>query len=205
MANTGSLRSISHHVAPIKERVSLSIIYSKPQQKFFRMRYLFLGLAGASTVAVLLLNVGVGQTQYEITKLSAELNTLSQENQALSTQATHLKTPQNLYAEARELGMVSGSVAGSINIETGEVIHPPAAEKEEKLPVSLLQKPDAPVIPKIVKAAPVAEAKSEPVAEVAPLQVPVRVEVRKDDRSSWNPAQLNGGSIPAPAQKSPQP
>ncbi|RJT95889.1 hypothetical protein D6T65_16415 [Arthrobacter frigidicola] len=181
----------------------------------------------AALVAVLILNISVSSTQYELVQLRGQQVALSQENEALVQRLEDRGAPQNLAAAATKLGMVSSPTFGSVDVETGKVTGTPEPAKEGSAPEALIAAPevvtasDAPV--PAPPAAPEAAAEPEPApaaAEAAPAPAPAdaaegqaaeapaprgpAVELPEQARNAPGqaaaPERPAGGTIPGPAQ-----
>jgi hypothetical protein len=172
----------------------------------------------AALMVVLVLNISVSSSQYQLVQLKSEQSTLMKQNQDLTQQAQNYDAPQNLAAKAIELGMVPSAVKGQIDLSTlavsgkalpavkgaspGAVIAAPAvagqlsvvppASSNEPLAVRKSEgasNPAGPVAAAPGAAAPPAQAAVPP----APAPVPAAAQA----------AELHGGSVPAPQQKTP--
>lgn len=96
----------------------------------------------AALIAVLVLNISVSSTQYELVTLRDAQISLSQENQALTQQVENFEAPQNLAREAMELGMVASPGFGSIDVDSLKVTGNPEAAKEGSEPLALVSAPE---------------------------------------------------------------
>ena len=76
----------------------------------------------ATLAALLYLNIQMSDTSYEITRLEAQSQRLTEESQALAETNERLGTPQELSRQAREIGMVPVSDPAYIDLDTGEII-----------------------------------------------------------------------------------
>ena len=76
----------------------------------------------ATLAALLYLNIQMSDTSYEITRLEAQSQRLTEESQALAETDERLGTPQELSRQAREIGMVPVSDPAYIDLDTGEII-----------------------------------------------------------------------------------
>ncbi|GAA1147235.1 hypothetical protein [Nesterenkonia lutea] len=164
-------------------------------------------LALALTV-VLAVNIHVANSQYTVVQLQNEHRTLTQTNQALTEQVQHLESPQALSSAAVGLGMVMPAEAAAFDLGSGEVLGSAASADSGDRPSGFVATP----------AAPGDEA-------AAPLNVSENVtgapsgilgagalntlttspsgqngeEESTGTRSQFSSAELNGGTIPAPA------
>ncbi|WP_104054699.1 MULTISPECIES: hypothetical protein [unclassified Arthrobacter] len=161
--------------------------------------------------AVLLLNISVSSGQYQLVQLQNERTELAQRNEALTQQLENHQAPQVLAAEAAELGMVTSSTFGSIDLQTLAVTGDPVpAEEVEALPAlipapNVLTQPVAPAVTTTeAEAAPVAEsARAAEEREMAGAEQTAG-EAEAEPAPALQEADLNGGTIPVPVQRSGQ-
>ena len=162
--------------------------------------------------AVLLLNISVSSGQYQLVQLQNERTELAQRNEALTQQLENHQAPQVLAAEAAELGMVTSSTFGSIDLQTLVVTGDPVpAEEVEALPAlipapNVLTQPVAPAVTTAEEvAAPVAEsARAAEEREMAGAESTAAGEAEAEPAPALQEADLNGGTIPVPVQRSGQ-
>jgi hypothetical protein len=170
----------------------------------------------AALVAVLILNISVSSTQYELVQLRGQQVALSQENEALVQRLEDRGAPQNLAAAATKLGMVGSPTFGSIDLETAKVTGAPEAAKEGTVPEALIAAPEvvtaqdappapapAPVEPEPAPVEPVQEAPAAevPVPEVASAEVPAPAEAgAAAGELAGELAEELSGTIPGPEQ-----
>lgn len=211
----GNPRSLDRGVR--RERTPLSIVRSVPKKRrtpFVVMCFAMLALA---LVTVLVLNIQVSSAQYSLVSLKSTQSTLTKENQELTQQVQNFEAPQNLAAKATQLGMVASTVKGQIDLSTltvtgkatpalagasaGAVIPAPAVAGqlsvvppatageplENRAPAEAAGPADA-AVPDAGAAA-AGPGAAAAAAEAAATQAP--------------PVELNGGSVPAPEQRTP--
>lgn len=82
-------------------------------------------IAVATLMTMLILNVQMGDTSFEITRLQAQSQRLDEQEQALTERAHELDTPQQLATRAREIGMVPVNDPAYIDLATGDVVGNP--------------------------------------------------------------------------------
>ena len=167
---------------------------------------LVLGLA-----AVLLLNISVSSGQYELVQLQSQKAELTQRNEALTQEIENHQAPQVLAAAATELGMVSSPTFGTIDLQTLSVTGSPEAAKESDPAQQLIGAPSVLTQP-VTPAQPVAaEPAPEPVRAAESREEAAAREAAADPDGAAAPgpetgdapeAELNGGTIPAPVQRS---
>ncbi|MHA7277701.1 hypothetical protein ACX80O_14445 [Arthrobacter sp. Hz1] len=180
-------------------RTPLSLVPAGPARRRIPFAvFSMIALVGA-LVTVLMLNISVSSSQYELVELRNQQIALSQENQALTQQMEDLQAPQNLAAEARELGMVASPGFGSIDVDSMKIAGVPEAATKGGEPLALIAAPD---VFTATAAAPPAEAPSvetaaeDAAAEEGPAEVVEPISPAEQPQA----IELNGGSIPAPQQ-----
>ncbi|MBE8146430.1 hypothetical protein IOD13_08700 [Brevibacterium casei] len=96
---------------------------------------LCIGILVATLVAVLLLNIFISNTSYEIERLGAEKERLAEEKDRLVEDNSYRESPQNIAKAAEELGLVRDTSPEFLDAKTGKVIDaPPIDESGEKKP-----------------------------------------------------------------------
>ncbi|MCT9871722.1 hypothetical protein [Paenarthrobacter aurescens] len=182
-----------------KARTPLSIVRSAPKRRTPFVVLCFVAMA-AALLTVLVLNISVSTAQYQLVQLKAEAATLNKENQDLTQRKQNFEAPQNLAAKAAELGMVSSTVKGQIDLNTMTVTGKATPAVKGDTPAAQLAPPAVAgmldVVPSVTTKDPLEnlkpvtpEAPVTPAAPVSPAAAP--------------PVDLNGGSVPAPQQKAP--
>jgi cell division protein FtsL len=182
-----------------KARTPLSVVRSVPKKRRAPFVVLCFGMLAVALIAVLVLNISVSTAQYQLVKLRSDQTALTKQNQDLTQQVQNFQAPQNLAAKASELGMVASSGKGQIDLSTLTVSGSakPAANEDSAgaviaapaVPGQLNIVPPASTNEPLESRKPVAEEAATPVAAPAAAAKPAPV--------------LNGGTIPAPAQKVP--
>lgn len=198
-------------------RTSLSVVPAGPARRRVPFAVFCFAVLVAALGCVLVLNISVSGGQYDIVKLRGEQVALAQQNEKLTQQLENRQAPQNLAAEAAQLGMVVSPSVGSIDLETMKVSGDPQAAKEGSAPSQLVERPELPV-----QALPPAEAEAgaeAPVEAEAPAPAEKAAEAERPaveqkraseqlsaggDEKAFSPEELNGGTIPAPKQKTGQ-
>ncbi|MBP2217403.1 hypothetical protein [Arthrobacter sp. CAN_C5] len=182
-------------------RTPLSLVPAGPARRRIPFAvFSMLALVGA-LVTVLMLNISVSSSQYELVDLRNQQIALSQENQALTQQMEDLQAPQNLAAEARELGMVASPGFGAIDVDSMKIAGTPEAATKGGEPLALIAAPDVSTTSGAAAGAPAADASAgdappAPVADEAPAEAEEPVIQSEQPQA----IELNGGSIPAPQQ-----
>lgn len=181
-------------------RTPLSLVPAGPARRRIPFAvFSMLALVGA-LVTVLMLNISVSSSQYELVDLRNQQIALSQENQALTQQMEDLQAPQNLAAEARELGMVASPGFGAIDVDSMKIAGSPEAATKGGEPLALIAAPD--VSTSNAAGSPAAESSVEDEPAPAAAEESEVAEAEEPVVPSEQPQaiELNGGSIPAPQQ-----
>ncbi|WP_255768435.1 hypothetical protein [Pseudarthrobacter sulfonivorans] len=193
-----------------KERTPLSVVRSAPKKRRAPFVVMCFALLAVALVAVLVLNISVSTSQYQLVELRSKQSTLTKQNQDLTQQLQNFEAPQNLAAKATDLGMVASTVKGQIDLSTltvtgkatpavkgaaaGAVIPAPAvAGVLTVVPPVTASEPSASRKPATEDAAAAAAAAAAAPA-AAPTAAPAPPVPAVD---------LHGGSVPAPEQKVP--
>ncbi|WP_427019124.1 hypothetical protein ACQCSX_00390 [Pseudarthrobacter sp. P1] len=198
-------------VAPAEEsspgrklRTPLSLVVSPPRRRRAPFVVMCFGILVAALMTVLVLNVQLSSGQYELVQLKAAQADLVKTNQDLASQEQNAGAPQNLVARAVGMGMVTSSNTGQINADTKAITGNPMPALATPEQQAVIPSPDVnagdhapePVEP----VAPGGPAKSgEDGTAAAAGQAGVQAPAMAPEPA---PApDLNGGTIPAPAQK----
>ncbi|GAB4100413.1 hypothetical protein [Sinomonas halotolerans] len=181
-------------------RAPLALVRTSPVRRRAPFAIFCLGVLAAALVGVLVLNISVSTGQYELVQLRSEQLTLQKQNQDLTQRAQNHEAPQNLAARAAELGMVASTSKGQIDLATLAVTGKAKAAEKAAPQGAVIA---APAIPGQIDPVP-APITGEPLmarAEASPGPAPAPTQ-KKETRKTETEA-LNGGSIPAPAQRTP--
>ncbi|XAS68965.1 hypothetical protein V3C33_06765 [Micrococcaceae bacterium Sec5.7] len=190
-----------------KTRTPLSVVRSAPRKRRAPFVVLCFALLAVALMAVLVLNISVSTSQYDLVKLRTQQTTLTKENQDLTQQVQNFEAPQNLAAKASDLGMVASTVKGQIDLSTltvsgkatpavkgasaGAVIAAPAVSGQlNVVPPATSSDPPA-------RRTPVSDADAQAPAAASPARAPVAAP------PAVPAVDLHGGSVPAPDQKAP--
>ncbi len=192
-----------------KERTPLSVVRSAPKKRRAPFVVMCFALLAVALMAVLVLNISVSTSQYQLVELRGKQSTLTKQNQDLTQQLQNFEAPQNLAAKAADLGMVASTVKGQIDLSTLAVTGKATPAVKGGAAVAVIPAPAVAGVLTVVPPAstsepllnrkPVAEAPAQAAAApAAPAEVPAAVP------SPPVPAvELHGGSVPAPEQKVP--
>ena len=96
---------------------------------------------------LLFLNIQMSETSYQITRLEAQSQRLTEEKQGLSETHDRLGTPQELERQAREIGMVPVTDPAYVDLDTGQVIGETAPEAQTEGNPDLGEVPAAVAVP----------------------------------------------------------
>ncbi|MDO5646182.1 MAG: septum formation initiator family protein [Dermabacter sp.] len=110
--------------APAPSRRPALALVARPQTQRSTLPFTILVsliLAGA-LVAMLLLNIAMSNTSYELTRLQGQSQSLAEQRQGLEERAETLGTPQELERRAREIGMVPAGEVAYIDLASGTII-----------------------------------------------------------------------------------
>ncbi len=191
-----------------RTRTPLSLVVSTPRRGRQQLLVIVFMVIVAALAVILAMSISVTKGQYELVTLKNHQADLIKANQTLEQEIAAKAAPQELVASAAALGMVPADSTGQIDVRNkkvsgtpqpakadtkGLVVIPPAdVDKPREVPASSL--PPAEAAPADTPANPAAaegkDEKAAPKAEKA-AQVPAK------------PAgpDLNGGTIPAPAEQ----
>ncbi len=182
-----------------KARTPLSVVRSAPRKRRAPFVVLCFGLLAVALIAVLVLNISVSTAQYQLVKLRSDQTALTKQNQDLTQQVQNFQAPQNLAAKASELGMVASTGKGQIDLSTLTVSGSakPAAKGDSAGAVIA-----APAVPGQLNVVPPAST-IEPLESRKPVVEEAAAAPAKKAAEAKPAPVLNGGTIPAPAQKVP--
>lgn len=190
-----------------RERTPLSVVRSAPKKRRAPFVVMCFALLAVALVAVLVLNISVSTSQYQLVELRSKQSTLTKQNQDLTQQVQNFEAPQNLAAKASDLGMVASTVKGQIDLSTLAVTGKATPAVKGGAPGSVIPAPAVEgmltVVPPVTKGEPLANRK--PAAEEpAPAAAPAAAAPPAAAPAPRVPAvELHGGSVPAPEQKVP--
>ncbi|MHA7208283.1 hypothetical protein [Arthrobacter sp. MDT1-65] len=178
-----------------KPRTPLSVVPARPARRRVPFAVFSLLLLGAALAAVLMLNISVSGTQYELVQLRNQQVALSQQNDALVLEIEGKEAPQNLAAAATKLGMVSSPTFGTIELDARKVTGTPEPATEGPKPEVLISAPrlvtEQPAPAAVV--APPVDVVEEPAAPAEEAAVP-------GDVAADGPEDAAAATIPAPEQ-----
>jgi hypothetical protein len=159
-------------------------------------------------MAVLVLNISVSTAQYQLVQLRSNQSTLTKQNQDLTQQVQNFDAPQNLAARASELGMVASTGKGQIDLSTLVVSGTPKPAVKGDKPGAIIAAPavagQLTVVPPATTKEPLAVRKPAEEAASAPAAAAAQAAAAAKPPAAAKPAaDLHGGSVPAPKQKTP--
>lgn len=176
-----------------------------------RQKGLIAGIIGLLTLAltiVLGLNIHMANSQYTVVELQNQHLALVQSNQALTEQVQHFESPQALSSAAVGLGMVMPAEAAALNLGDGEVVGTAEPADSGDRPSSFVAAPampgsdgvDALNVSEAVTGAP------SGILGAGALNTLIEANSGQNDEQTsagtqdqFSPAELNGGTIPAPS------
>lgn len=177
--------------AESQRRPALRVITGGTKRKSAWFLLSYLVPIVAAVVIILSINVTVSARQYGVVQMKHEQLTLTQQNEALTQQIKNLQAPQNLAAQAAELGMVMPASVGSVDVQKQQVKGNPTPARKSDKPTTWVAKPGV-------------AASSEPVVVKTPQKGSGADATRATAPGAGAPLaeqELNGGTIPAPRQR----
>ena len=190
-----------------RERTPLSVVRSAPKKRRAPFVVMCFALLAVALVAVLVLNISVSTSQYQLVELRGKQSTLTKQNQDLTQQVQNFEAPQNLAAKASDLGMVASTVKGQIDLSTLAVTGKATPAVRGGAAGSVIPAPAVEgmiiVVPPATSGEPLASRKPA-TDERAPAAAPAAAAPPVEAPAPPAPAvELHGGSVPAPEQKVP--
>ena len=205
-----------------KNRTPLSVVRSVPRRRRAPFVVMCFGLLALALMAVLVLNISVSSAQYQLVELRAKQNTLTKQNQDLTQQVQNYDAPQNLAAKATELGMVASTAKGQIDLSTLSVTGKAKPAAKSDAPSAVIAAPaiagQVAVVPapsaqdplanrkpadSTAAAASATDAAAKTAADAAAAAKQAAEQAAAKAAAAVPAVELHGGSIPAPAQKTP--
>jgi cell division protein FtsL len=191
-----------------KLRTPLSVVRSTPRKRRAPFVVLCFALLAVALMAVLVLNISVSTAQYQLVQLRSNQSTLTKQNQDLTQQVQNFDAPQNLAARASELGMVASTGKGQIDLSTLVVSGTPKPAVKGDKPGAIIAAPavagQLTVVPPATTKEPLAVRKPAEEAASAPAAAAAQAAAAAKPPAAAKPAaDLHGGSVPAPKQKTP--
>ncbi|MEO5319593.1 hypothetical protein PV761_13540 [Arthrobacter sp. CC3] len=191
-----------------KLRTPLSVVRSTPRKRRAPFVVLCFALLAVALMAVLVLNISVSTAQYQLVQLRSNQSTLTKQNQDLTQQVQNFDAPQNLAARASELGMVASTGKGQIDLSTLVVSGTPKPAVKGDKPGAIIAAPavagQLTVVPPATTKEPLAVRKPAQEAAPAPAAAAAQAAAAAKPPAAAKPAaDLHGGSVPAPKQKTP--
>lgn len=191
-----------------KLRTPLSVVRSTPRKRRAPFVVLCFALLAVALMAVLVLNISVSTAQYQLVQLRSDQTTLTKQNQDLTQQVQNFDAPQNLAAKATELGMVASTGKGQIDLSTLAVSGTPKPAVKGDKPGSIIAAPavagQLTVVPPATTKEPLAVRKPADAGASAAAPAAAAAQAAAKPPAAAKPAaDLHGGSVPAPKQKTP--
>ncbi|NKX52708.1 hypothetical protein HER39_19460 [Arthrobacter deserti] len=207
---------------PAPRRTPLALVAGTSGRKRVPFALFCFAVLVAALGCVLMLNISVSGGQYEIVELRGQQVSLEQQNEKLTQQLENNRAPQNLAAEAARLGMVLSPSVGSIDLEKMKVVGQPKAADAGTAPNRLVARPEVPgqtpAVAEPRKADTSAQQAADAAAASAARAEQAAAKARQQAASSsaaagagsqsagpnFTEAELYGGTIPAPQQRTGQ-
>ncbi|MDQ6753874.1 MAG: hypothetical protein M3017_10770 [Actinomycetota bacterium] len=201
-----------------RTRTPLTLVVSAPSKRRAPFAvFCFLTLV-AALVVVLVLNISVSSGQYELVQLRNRQADLLKSNQDLTQRVQNAEAPQNLVSRATELGMVTSSSMGQIDLGSMAVSGNPKPATSPDKPLAVIAAPAVNGVqptqstPDVPAPAPEAAPTGGPAATSDALVPGKRVGTAGGPAPATTPApaaeapaapaqDLHGGTIPVPKQK----
>ncbi|WP_417218926.1 hypothetical protein [Arthrobacter sp.] len=196
--------------AESKQRTPLSLVPATRRSRRAGFAAFCFALLLAALVGVLVINVNVANSQYDIVGLNADEQALTQQNEALTQELQNLQAPQNVAAKAAELGMVTPGAVASINLKSQKITGTSTPAEKGKTPTSLVAAPEAPGDQAERGASDGKTADSStsttsddkaPEGNAVAGGASANESTTTENTQDSSAKELNGGTIPAPAQQ----
>ena len=139
---SGGRLSPGNPSGPQRVRTPLSIVPTQRVRRRTPFAVFSLLVLAIALAAVLMINISVSSTQYDLVQLRGQQTALTQENEALVLEIEGKEAPQNLAAAATKLKMVSSPTFGSIDLDSKKVTGDPVPATEGPEPEVLIAAPD---------------------------------------------------------------
>ena len=190
-----------------KSRAPLSLVVSTPRRGRSPLAITLALMIMAAMAVVLVMSISVSKGQYELVGLKNQQSELIKANQTMEQEIAAQQAPQELAARAAALGMVPAGTTGQIDVRTKTVSGSPLPATADtkglvNIPAAVIDKPrpqpaaEAPLSP----AAQAGAAKDKPADKSSEAKASDKPETAIVPPAVVAP-ELNGGTIPAPAQK----
>ncbi|MEE9097858.1 hypothetical protein [Pseudarthrobacter phenanthrenivorans] len=204
-----------------KGRTPLSVVRTAPRKRRAPFVVLCFGMLAVALVAVLVLNISVSTSQYQLVELRAKQSSLTKTNQDLTQQVQNFQAPQNLAAKATELGMVPSAVKGQIDLSTLSVTGKAVPAVKGAAPGAVIPSPAVAGqlnVPPASTSAAADKAATSGAGNASPAAGPADAAQAAADKAAAaqkaaadkaaaaaaaHAPELHGGSVPAPQQKAP--
>jgi hypothetical protein len=210
-SGTSAVAGVLAPATTAPRRTPLSVVRTAPARRRAPFAIFCLGVLAAALITVLVLNIAVSTGQYQLVQLRSQQQGLEKQNQELAQRVQNYEAPQNLAARAAQLGMVASTSKGQIDLTTLLVTGKPKPAEKGAPQGAVIA---APEVPGLIVAAPASAAKASDAlkpdtaaakaATGAPASGAAQAPAASAPAAPATPApQLNGGSVPAPKQKTP--
>lgn len=93
--------------------------------------------------AVLIVNIHVANSQYQVVQMNNDYQSLVHENESLTQQVQVLESPQSLSGSAVTLGMVMPAAAGTFDLESAALVSSADEASSDQQPSNFVAAPSA--------------------------------------------------------------
>ncbi|KHL03128.1 hypothetical protein [Sinomonas humi] len=204
-AMTSGTSAVAGRPAPAStpQRAPLSLVRTLPVRRRAPFAVFCLGVLAVALIAVLVLNISVTSGQYQLVELKNQQLSLEQQNQDLQQRVQNYEAPQNLAARAAQLGMVAATSKGQIDLKTLLVTGQPTPAQKGASQGAVIASPEVAGYDATPAPSPSpsdalkqtnAAAKATPASPAPKAAAPT---------APATPVVLNGGTVPAPQQRTP--
>jgi cell division protein FtsL len=205
-AMTSGTSAVAGRPAPASapQRAPLSLVRTLPVRRRAPFAIFCLGVLAAALITVLVLNISVTTGQYQLVQLRNEQLGLEQQNQDLQQRVQNYEAPQNLAARAAQLGMVAATSKGQIDLKTLMVTGQPKPAEKGTPQGAVIAAPEvAGYSANPAPSAPASDALKQTNAAAKATSAATPAPKAAAPAAPAPPVVLNGGTVPAPKQKTP--
>lgn len=178
-------------------RAPLSVVPNRARRRRVSTVVLSLLALVLALATILVLNIQISGGQYRLVELRAQEQALSQHNESLTQDLEFYGAPQNLAVMASDLGMVPAESSGTVDLTDGTVEGDPQPAQPEEDHTILVDHAHQTGSEAADRAAQRAEDRAREKAEQE------REDAERRERRAAEPADVDGGSLPAPQQRVP--
>lgn len=181
-------------------RAPLSVVPGRARRQRVSTVVLSLVALVVALASILVLNIQISGGQYRLVELRAQEQALSQQNEALTQDLEFYNAPQNLAVMATDLGMVPARDSGTVDLTDGTVEGDPLPAQPQENHEILVEHAHQTGSEAADRAAQRAEDREREKAEQERADAERRA---GEDAAPAGGAEADGGSLPAPPQRTP--